>query len=250
MILSGWRFRPKAVPTLLCLAAFVVFLSLGRWQVRRLGESEQARAAFEAGLAAPVQDGCAAGGLRDQRVVVEGTIRWDRYFLIAGKYMWGNLGYRLVVPVVCASDPGGGAVRLVDLGWLPISMLDQVLREQRAIPGPRRFEGLARAAVAPKQRGNFGLEEGYQRRWAGVEPARMAEILGVTLPGWVLLEGEGVASGAAIPDQVPPVGGWLAEPEQIPHLHYAVTWFSMAVLVAVLGLTLCFERVAEDGRRW
>jgi cytochrome oxidase assembly protein ShyY1 len=251
-ILPGWRFRLKAVPTLCCLAAFAVFLLLGRWQLRRLGESEQMQAAFAAGLEAPVRDGCVAeaglsGALDGRRVVVEGTLRWERYFLIAGKYMWGNLGYRLLVPMLCA---GTGQERLVDLGWLPVSMLDQVLREQQAIPAPRRLEGIARVPMKAKQPGSFQVEDGYQRRWAAAEPEAMGAILGMRLPEWVMIEGPGLKGKDPILDREPPVGGWLAEPVVIPHLHYAITWFSMAALVTVLGLTLCFERVATDGQEW
>lgn len=220
-----------------------VLLSLGTWQVRRLHEADRARETFFARLAEPAFDASAPPPDPDERRArVSGEPLWDRYFLIAGKYMWGGQpGYHLVVPVRLAD----GRHVLVNEGWIPSDEVDLILPNERALGSPRTWEGLARVpAEDPEAAGSFSVEEGYRRRWRAISPVGMSEAAGVRLEGWVLVEGQGLALDAEIPDRNPPIGGWRTEPVQRPHRQYAFTWYSLSLTLALVWLSASLRRTA------
>ncbi len=151
--------------------------------------------------------------------------------LLSGKYMWGQAGVRVIVPLRLA----GGAEVLVDVGWVPQDQAEAILASEAAISGPRAYRGQARAyAETPSPRGEFPVEG---RKWRAISPFAMGGF-----PSWVVTEGEGIAADADIPDREPPIGGWRTEPNQRPHGEYAFTWFGLASTLALVWLTSAFRR--------
>lgn len=236
-----WQFRPRLLPTMFVAGGVAVLLSLGTWQLRRLQAAGVARERFAERLAEPPFDAAsppADADLRRARVV--GEPLWDRHFLIAGKYMFGGQpGYHLVVPVRVSPERHV----LVDEGWIPADEVALILPNERALPSPRAWEGLARVPAKDEDAaGTFAPEEGYARKWRAVDPAAMGAVLGVVLEPWVLTEGEGLAADADIPDRTPPIGGWRTEPVQPPHGQYAATWYSLSLTLALVWVSATFRR--------
>jgi surfeit locus 1 family protein len=217
--------------------------SLGAWQVGRLHESEADRAAYAARLDEPAFDADAPpDDPADRRVRVTGTPRWDRYFLLAGKYMWSKPGYQLLVPVRTVA----GANVVVNLGWIPADEVELILPNERAIPTPRTFEGIARVYPEdPDARGTFGEDDGYARRWRALSPRAMGAQAGVDVPGWIVVEGKGLGPDEDIPDRTPPIGGWRTEAPTRPHGEYAFTWFSLATTLFAVWLSSAFRPTTE-----
>lgn len=239
--MKHFTFRPPFVPTVISVGLFFLFASLARWQFERLEESKINREKFLARLEEPAFSAFAPpGDPEDRRVVVEGDIDWSRYLLLAGRYMWQQPGYQLIVPV--REQQGAGCV-LVDLGWIPEDEVELILKREMGLPAHQRLEGVARAVKQePMPQGTFPLEEGYQRRWARYAPFEMGRAVGCGERGWLVLEGQGLAAEEQIVDRLPPVGGWRAEPPKLPHWEYAMTWSSLSVLTVILWGTLAFQR--------
>jgi cytochrome oxidase assembly protein ShyY1 len=211
--------------------------NLGAWQIRRMGEARLERERYAARLAEPAFDVLAPPADPDlHRGKLVGMPDWDHYVLQAGKYMWGQIGYQLIVPV-----HGSGGTVLVDVGWVPADEVELVVSKERAVPGERTYEGLVRVvAEDPDARGAFAPEGGYQRRWRALSPHAMAP--GVDVPSFVLVDGEGIDADADIPDRELPVSGWRTEPQQRPHGEYAFTWFSLMITLVLVWISASFRK--------
>ena len=233
-----YRFRPRAGPTIGAALGVLILGSLGVWQLRRLSEAGAVRLLFEQRIAQEPFDGTAPPADPDlRRVRVSGVPDWDHYLLLAGKYMWGEVGYQLLVPVRGA----GGAV-LVNAGWVPADEVEPTLARERAVVGERSYEGLARVfSEDASAAGTFPLEDGYQRRWRGISPKAMAG--GVEVPAFVVYEGEGIAADAEIPDREPPIGGWRTEAPERPHGQYAFTWISLMFTLVLVWASASTQRI-------
>jgi surfeit locus 1 family protein len=249
----SWRFQPRGVPTIFAIGGLAVLLSLGFWQLGRREEAAALRAEYAAQLAQAAVDASRADAGSDwRRGYVDGVPDWSRHLLLMGKYMWGQPGQQLIVPVTSAS----GVVVLVDVGWVPSDEYELILaREQQAArpdaadpaapPRARRFEGVMR--VYPPNaaaKGGFAPDpDGIARRWRAIDVAAMASAIDATPVAPVLLiDGEGLAPDADIPDRVPPVSGWRVSPPERPHGEYAFTWFSLAFTLVGVWLSVSFRR--------
>lgn len=224
------RFRPRAVPTIGVALGAVVFGSLGTWQVRRMGEADEERARWAARIAEPPFDAADAPDDPDlRRARVTGVPDWDRHLLVPGKYLWDQPGFDLVVPV----RVDDGAV-LVDLGWVPMDGVADIVARERAVAGPRTFEGLARVyGEEPAAGEGYPTEaDGYRRYWRKLSPRAMGQ--GTAVAAFVVREGEALPAHGRPTDREPPVGGWTAAPHERPHGEYALTWF--AILATLIGL--------------
>lgn len=219
----------------------MILASLGTWQLNRLDEAAGNRSRFSERLAAPPFDAFAPPADPDlRRVRVTGVPDWDHHVLLGGKYMWGVVGYQLIVPVRAA----GGSV-LVNTGWVPADEVELILARERSGAGALAYEGLARVyAEEPTAKGAFppanAPEPGFQRHWRAISPQAMAA--GTEVAQFVVFEGEGLAPDAAIADRVPPIGGWRTEAPERPHVQYAVTWFSLMLTLLLVWMSASVQR--------
>ncbi len=218
-----------------------MFFSLGRWQWRRLADAEDYRRVFQARIAEPPVDlAHSPADPTDRQGSIQGTPDWDRLMWVAGKQMFLQAGYQLILPVTT-----GDITVLVDIGWVPQDEAEAIVANERVVPGERRYQGLVRSFPKhPRSRAEFAEENGFQRLWAERDPPEMLAELGRPPVDWLLVDGEGLAAQEEIRDRIPPVSGWRAEPYAPPHLHYAITWFSLFGLMFFLWLSLCFRKIA------
>lgn len=241
----SWRIRPTRVPTVFTACGLVLLFSLGTWQLNRRSESASLRIFYAERLAEPAVDvGTQSTDLDWRRGYVEGVPEWDRHVVVMGKYMWMQPGQHLIVPVRTAA----GRVVLVNIGWVPTDEYEAIVGREAAIPGARRFEGLARELPPdPQARGTFPEEAGRALRWRAVDVRAMADAMALhDVAPALLIEGEGLAVDADIPDRVPPIGGWRVAPPERPHGEYAVTWFSLAITLVGVWLSLSVRRDSPD----
>lgn len=242
-LVPGYQFRPQVLPTLFCLGIVGLFGSLGSWQIRRLAESEARLSEFLEHISeAPLDAAVAPPDFADRRVEITGTPRWDRVMLVMGKYMFGQPGMQVIVPVVSKETSV-----LVFVGWIPQDEGEMVLKNEMAIPGERHYSGLARTFPVPAERHwSFPAEMGYQKRWGELDPLAMAKEAGVPARDWLLVDGEPSMGDDDISDRVPPISGWRATLYAPPHLNYAITWCSLAALVSVLWFTISFRKQQDS----
>lgn len=218
------RFRPSPGFTVFMVIGVSLLWSLCGWQLRRRAEAAAERVAYAERLDLPAFDAASPPAEPEfRRVRITGSPDWAHAQRVIGRYMWSQQGEQLIVPV----GTGQGSWVWVDVGWVPEDEADAIIAREQAAGSVRTYVGIAR----PYPETPDAAVPGAPGRWRAVSPGAMASALGIQTPSWLVIDGEGLADDADIPDRVPPISGWRTTPAQRPHGEYAFTWFG-------LGLTL------------
>lgn len=227
---AGRRLRPTLWATVATAAALLVLLGLGTWQVDRLFWKRDLLARIDARLSAPAValealDRLPPGDLEYRRARATGRFLHDREMHLAARALRGQVGYHVVTPFELAD----GRVLLVNRGWIPQERRDPATRAEGQVPGTVELEGVLRAP-----RGQGWLQPDNQPAeniWFWVDPPAMAAAAGVPSVLPVVLE----AGPAENPGGLP-IGGQTRVKIANDHLQYAITWYSLAVALAVIVL--------------
>lgn len=241
----------RASPILLgvlVVAALGVLLSLGTWQVLRLGEkealiarvAERINAAPEALPARADWPALQADQIEFRRVAFEGTFRHDdevHVFITLGspKGPIGGQGYFVVTP----ADLADGTVVFVNRGFVPLAAKDPATRAGGQLEGPQPIVGLIR----PPEPGTWVTPAADVARnvWFSRDPAAMAAARDIpadrVAPFTVDQERIDLPGGL-------PQGGETLVSFPNSHLQYAVTWYGLAAALVAVYASFLF-----NGRR-
>jgi surfeit locus 1 family protein len=255
----SWRFalRPKWIVRHVLVALLCgVMVSLGFWQLRRLDEKREYKALVEARQEEPIAEVlevmAAGAGVGDaaveavlyRSVRATGTYVDEDTVVVENRTLNGSSGAWVLTPL--RLDDGAAVV--VNRGFIGFDR-SGAIDPPPAPAGPIEVEGL----IFPSQeRGRFGPqdpEEGDLEVLARVDLDRLeAQVDYQVLPAYVQLvtsdPGEDpVAQDAPV---VVPLGP--PEPDEGPHLSYAVQWAIFTVIAAV-GYALLLRKVARDQHR-
>lgn len=242
------RRRAGLGSRLLLLVVFValelLFLRLGVWQLDRSAEKKALSEAFSAGTSAPRFErlpATAAAAARYATVAVTGRYDGSAQVLLDAMTKNGVAGYEVLTPF----EPlgGGGRWLLVNRGWIAA---EPVRSQLPSLPiGEERRRVVGRIAELPRPGLKLGTASGERPIRAGpVErrlfptPAELEQDLGRPLYPYQLWLDPGEPDGFAR-DWRP--GGLPAA----QHWAYAVQWFALAALVAVVGLGLVWRSRAR-----
>jgi surfeit locus 1 family protein len=214
--------------TIAAALAFATLIGLGYWQLERRAEKQAERIRIEQRLSAPlVGAGDLKGAPADldyRRVRLDGRFLHGAEMHLVGRARKAGVGVGILTPFAYE----GGMV-LVDRGWVPADRRSPELRQPGNPEGMVRVEGALRLPARP---GRFtpdnqpGTNEWFwpdlaaMARQAGLDPAA---VLGLVL----------VAGPAANPGGLP-VGAALKPDLADNHLQYALTWFALALILAVM----------------
>ena len=222
-------FQPRLVPTLFTVPSLVLLIGLGVWQVQRLHWKEGLIAQRDAAVAAapvvPPQTVAEARGLEFHHVVAEGTFENDKELFLAATSDEGESGYQVITPLVMTD----GRTMFVNRGFIPLEFKDRTKRAAGELSGTVRVVGLLR--VPPAKKPSFFLPDNRPdlNLWFWVDLPAMARQDGIADPTPFYIDA----------DKTPNPGGWpkggvtrLELPNN--HLQYAITWFSLAVALAVI----------------
>lgn len=227
--------RRLAFPVLLGVLGVAILLALGTWQVQRLAWKSALIAEIEARIAAdPVPVPAAPDPQRHRllRVTATGRIGAQELHVLTSHRPLGA-GYRVVSPMTLAD----GRSVLVDLGFVPQTMQDPSARPAppRDPPDAERVTGLL---LWPEEADGWTPEPDAGRNlWFARDVDAMAAALG-TEP--VLI----VAQAHSLGDWPRPVPPGTDVPNR--HLGYAVTWYGLALVWAVM--TVLWIRAELRGR--
>jgi len=222
-------FRPHLVPTLFTVPGLILLIGLGIWQVQRLHWKEgliaQRDAAVAAAPVAPPETLEQAHGLEFHHIVAEGTFRNDKELFLAASSDSGESGYQVVTPLAMTD----GRTMFVNRGFIPLGLKDRTKRAAGELSGTQRVAGLMR--IPPATKPSFFLPDNRPdlNLWFWVDLSAMARQDGIADPAPFYIDA----------DKTPNPGGWpkggvtrLELPNN--HLQYAITWFSLAVALAVI----------------
>jgi len=203
------------------LVGTAVLIGLGTWQIKRLAWKEDLIAGLEQRLS---QDPVAVPKLPDAerdaflRVAVTGSVDGRELHVLTSQVPWGP-GFRVIAPL---TDPAGQVI-LVDLGYVPEALKDPGSR-------PARTVDVVGALYWPDETDGFTPPpDRASNIWFARDLVAMAEALG-TKRLLIVAESHG---GANWPRPLR-LGVNLAN----DHLQYAITWFSLALIWAVMGVML------------
>jgi surfeit locus 1 family protein len=227
-----------------------LFLTLGIWQLQRLGQKRAANAQILARMQEPplVMLGQALDPAQDdlRRATVRGTYDYSQEIVLRNRTHNEIPGVHVIVPL---RIPGSDAAVLVDRGWIPYEMAGQ---EQRKVfqdaTGEVEVRGILRrtevrsSRISPADR-PLGPERPRLDAWHRVDIPRIQEQ--VPYPLLPLFLEEDQAPGESIrrfPRAAPEIA--LSEGG---HLGYAVQWFAFAGIL-LGGYTLLFRQRTQGNQ--
>ena len=225
--------RPNKAVTgaiLLGVGGTAVLLTLGAWQLQRLASKEALIAKIDARLAAdpvPVPD--MPDPARDQflRVRVDGDLGAGTAYVLTTRRPQGP-GFRVIAPV----DVAGRKV-LADFGYVPEA------EKSTALPAPGTQVSVTGALFWPESRDSYTPEPDLARKlWFIRDTPGIAAALD-TEP--VLIVAERHSLGER------PLAERIAHNLPNDHLGYALTWFSLAAICALMSFL--WGRSAREQRR-
>jgi|RhiMetdeSRZDD1v2_1073273.scaffolds.fasta_scaffold25389_8 surfeit locus 1 family protein len=228
---TGW-----ALPTLFALAAFATFVGLGTWQLQRKAWKEALIDTLEQRLAAsPVNvPGRARWPSLDPAEDEFRRVKFSAAFLPGQEALVYGSGSALRSDV---SGPGywvfaparlaGGDLVVVNRGFVPEGRQDQAARSAAQSIGTSEMVGVMRW---PEPRGTFTVKEDTARNlWFVRDQMAIAAAKGwgEVAPFYVELESPQPPGGL-------PRAGALKIDLRNTHLQYAITWYGLAAVVAVM----------------
>jgi len=240
----GRPFRPRLWPTVVTLPALLVLLGLGFWQLDRLGEKQalintlQARWS-EAAAPFPAAFGAAADW-EYRRVLLQGRFLHAQEFLFPGKPRKGKIGAWIATPFVL--DDGRSVI--VHRGWVPERRIARSTRPEGLPEGAVTVEGILQQPGWPGWESMRPDNQPAANQWFYVDTAAMAAAAGLAN---AVTEVYVMQLGAEASGRLP-IGLELSVDLQNNHLQYAITWFCLALALAVIYLVFHLRPGASGGR--
>lgn len=246
---SEIQFVPTLIPTLAALCVFSLTLYLGQWQQARAAEKRLLQAEFEHRTSvSPVLLGAAIAdplALRYTNAIARGEWLESGQIFLDNKFDNESVGFHVITPLKII---GTDRYILVNRGWVargtgypsppsaPVPSGSVAADGMLMLPGTRFLE-LTQTTVQGNVWQNLTIER--------YRAASNLDVLPLVL----------LAKMAA-----PPLKPVLERPDarEEKHIEYMLTWYSLAVTVAVLwvALNLKFERglpqrpANSEGKQW
>ncbi|HEY8382985.1 MAG TPA: SURF1 family protein [Microvirga sp.] len=240
------RWRALVAPGIAALMALAVLLGLGTWQLQRRDWKEnliaqiETRSKAEPGAILPPDSWATWEAERDEfrRVRLTGTFLHEHetpvHGLSPGQRGMPVQGFYLITPLRIE----GGAVVMVNRGFVPTEGRDPATRPGSQPAGPATVTGLVRA---PESRTWFTPEDSpRENRWFTRDPQAIAAAKGLeAAPFYVAAEAPLVPGGPRN----------AAAPTSIPnnHLQYAITWYGIALTLIGVFAAFAWRRLRAEG---
>ncbi len=228
-------FRPTIRATIVVVPALIVLLGLGTWQVQRLAwKNDLIQTRTDRIAAAPLSlaDAMSAASpeaIEYRPVRVRGDLRTGSAFRLLNRVHDGKQGFHVVAPMTLDN----GLTVLADLGWAPRDLLDTP-----PVPdaGPVSLIGYVRAFTPP---GAFLPDnEPANNNWFHMDEVQMLDAAGLADGTGFYIE----AGPQAREANTYPIGAMPAVDLRNSHLEYAVTWYGLAAVLAVIFVVFHWRR--------
>ena len=235
--------RPKLIPVLFTIPALIMMLGLGTWQVQRMAwkgdmiERLQTRVKLAPVSLASLEAKGKVDEVADEftPVKITGQFNHAGEVHLVNRSLNGNPGVHVLTPLKRSDN---GKVILIDRGWVPFERRDVKNRLEGQVAGDVSVTGLIRF---PKPQSSFMPENVPSKgQWYSMDPITMAKQSGADVPVYYILSSDKDTPGGF------PIGRqWTVD---IPnnHLEYAITWYSLALILFVVFVV--YHRKPEDGQ--
>jgi len=245
--LQRWRF---GLITAAAASGVSLACALGIWQLSRAAEKLALQAGIEASRGAPAMGNADLADMRDALAAQHRPVRlrgrwigrWTVY--LDNRPMSGRVGFYVATPLELED---GGAVVLVQRGWVPRNFVDraalpaiqtpagEVQIEGRIALAPSRLYELPGAAAPLQQQGFAVIRQ-------NLDLGAFAAETRLPLAGFTVLQ-TGPASEGLQRDWPQPAAG------VDKHYGYAFQWFGLAGLILVLYVWFQFIAARRNARR-
>lgn len=220
------------LPLLAALVGVAVTVSLGNWQLRRAQEKLALQAAWDQAERAPplavgADDVAAVGAKLPLRVRLTGRFLHPQSIWLVNRQMDGQSGFNLITPL----QLDGGAIVLVNRGFAARDPQDRLrLPPVEQPPHVVTVEGLALPQASQVlQLGAPGPEPGQPALWQNLDFDTYEQASRLRVARWVLQQTDGAEDGLQ--------RNWPRHSAGVDkHRGYALQWFGLAALIAVLTL--------------
>lgn len=219
------RTRRWLIPSAFTVFGLALLIGLGTWQLERLQWKEGLIATREERLAAPpiaLPDRGDPAGLEYRRVHFSGQYLNDREMYLAARTLNGETGYHVMTPV----RPAAGLPVLVDRGWIPLYRKDPSSRPETRPGGTTDIDGYVRLPERPNI--FTPANDQTQNMWFSIDLKAMARYAGLDAVRPFYVQAAPSADPKALPIGIKPM-------VELPnnHLQYALTWYALAVALAI-----------------
>ena len=212
-------------PTIVSAIVFLILLSFGTWQIKRLFWKE---ALIERYLVQsqsnPIKD---QAQLKDNNVdefkaiEIYGSFLHNNEIYITGKTFEGNAGFHVITPFKLKNN----TVILVNRGWVSEGYRDPEKRKFSLIKDNIVLKGIIRY---PQKKGYFAPEnDGKQGFWFTIKPSQIFNFLELRFDNFItsyyidaLRQGKKLTL---------PIGVTGKPKLRNQHLSYAITWYGLAL---------------------
>jgi surfeit locus 1 family protein len=236
--IGRWNFRPGLWPSLGALLLISLTVSLGNWQIRRAEEKAELGRRIDEGLRnAPLavpREPMAAEPFELNRVQVRGEFAGRHTLFLDNKVYRGVAGYQVLTPL---RIEGSEMHVLVNRGWVAGAGRRDVLPAIKTPSGSQHIEGIA---IVPS--GRFVELSSREEPGPVVQNllvSRIAERTGLGFQPVVIQQTSAADDGLVREWQRPDTG-------TDKHRGYALQWYSLALLTALLYVGLNLKRRAAD----
>jgi surfeit locus 1 family protein len=225
--LIATTLRQHRLPSLIAIPGVILLLALGSWQVSRHFERSAENALRAERLAEPpiAVDAALADpeGSRFRRVVATGRFDHGHEIHVYARSLRGNEGYFILTPLL--REPLQPI--LINRGWVPTNLRDPDRRAEGQVAGEVTVEGVLRTEARQPWLAPDNVPARNQWFWFDLPGMTAA----AAIPGAPRAY---VEAGSAPNPGGYPLGGQTQEQLIRPHLQYAVTWYILAVALAVI----------------
>lgn len=250
-MLKGYRFRPGWATTLAAVMVVPILVGLGLWQLDRAREKIEIRDHYRARARMETVDINRAtldpASSEFRRGTARGRYRKGLTVYLDNKVLHGVPGYQILTPLElfgAGSESSGERFILVNRGWIPWGESRRTLPPVDTPGGVITVSG--RLETPPGD--YFTLEDQQSNEfaplWENLDLARYREVTGLAVAPLVLqLDPDDTRGGGFAREWPKFEDPWIER-----HRAYAVQWFAMAFIVAVLYLVLNLVKGGErDG---
>lgn len=248
-LLNGhsWRcgqflFRLQPLALLLTLAAFLLLIKLGFWQLQR---AEEKQFLLKHADRLSQSDAVSTLSMFDGRDVEYATYRQSgsllfRYaLLLDNRIFQGQPGYNLVVPF---QPIDGTGLVMVNLGWLPMGVDRDKLPDfevvERTVEISGRLKSLSKQTMVLSEEA-FPAQVRFPLRVQQINAEWMARWSQQDIAPWMVLLDEDLNLG--YPRYWP-----LVTMSADKHVGYAVQWFGLALVLLVVAFRWMVKRASKD----
>jgi len=230
-LISKYKFKPRLWPTIMTIPMLILLCLLGNWQVERLHWKLDLIQKLETRFGVPPVD---------LPVTVQAPDDWVyRHVTVTGRFLHlremplynvgptGKPGFDLFTPLLVKNHNGGSKFIIINRGWVPENLKEQLSRPETINAGEVQVTGLLRKSW---QKERFAPENDIEHNlWFYADLNAMADAQHMTEIFPMFLYADKDSN-----DEIYPIGGRSQLNIVNNHLDYAMTWYGLAIVLLII----------------